>query len=301
MREFTAEKFIELWQEAEDGSAHYPPHSVYQYVTAQYPQMGKSNAALYESMRVLEEVHGWKLDLDNVVWDVPTFIERRKTIRKWEHTIPDEIQRNAGNRSWQTEDNAIVGEELETGSFEHKHVIMTIPSKHRLDKLISDVCTSQMVVERTDVHNQISYVALYTIARGQLDRNAHERTPSLGRLTIGKLPDYYWADYLTRKKNYFDKRRKTNYEHAQTILTEATTPRSSFGADEIEALLLEKKPQKCRKYPHSTEGFSVTKTMIWLKENGYGELPYARVQRGTAQANAHENLTREAEKAEEAT
>src|SRR2546430_4029017 len=123
-------KYLELWKEAETGSSHMPPHSIYQIITSEYNQMGKSNAALYVSNRVLDELHGWKVDLDNVVWDVPTFLERRKIVRRWDIIIPDEIQRNAGNRSWQTEDNAIVGEEMETGSFKHRHVVMTIPSKH---------------------------------------------------------------------------------------------------------------------------------------------------------------------------
>lgn len=259
--------------------------------------MGKSNAALYVSNRVLEEVHGWKLDLDNVVWDVPTFLERRAIMHRWDHAIPDEMQRNAGNRTWQTEDNAITGEELETGSFEYKHVVMTVPSKHRLDKLIADVCTSQMVIDKTDVHNTMSYVSLYSLERGQLDRNAKERTPSLGTMTIGKCPQELWTEYLRRKKEYFDKRRKRNIEKAKAIQTEATEVRTSITPDQIEGLLLNENPDRCR-----TKGvdspFSLTKVRIWLKDKGYGEVPYPRVQQAVASVNEHAQLKARLEKAE---
>jgi hypothetical protein len=260
--------------------------------------MGKSNAALYISNRVLEELHGSKLNLDNVVWDVPTFLERRKAINRWDHIIPDEMQRNAGNRTWQTEDNAIVGEEMETGSFEHKHVVMTVPSKHRLDKLIADVCTSQMVIDKTDVHNQISYVSVYSLARGQLDRNAKERTPAIGTMTIGKCPSELWTEYLRRKKEYFDKRRERNLEKAKAIQTEATEVRSQVSPDAIESLLINENPDRCRTRGPDSD-FSMTKVRIWLKDKGYGEVPYSRVQQGVASANEHQRLKSRIEKAEQ--
>lgn len=288
MRAFTATEYVNLWRESEEGSAHYPPHSVYQYVTAPYPQMGKSNAALYVANRVLEELHGWKLDLANVVWDVPSFLERRSIMRKWDILIPDEMQRNAGNRTWQTEDNAIVGEELETGSFEHKHVLMTIPSKHRLDKLIADVCTSQMVINRTDVHNQLSYVAIYSLERGQLDRTAHERTPGLGVMTIGKAEPSIWTAYLKAKKEYFDKKRQVNLERAKGIEVEANQPRTTLTADAIEALIFEHR-DKCTDKRDKSK-FSLSRVRVFLKDKGYGQVPYWRVQEGTAQANEHAGL-----------
>lgn len=292
--DFSAQGYIKLWQDAEDGSAHYPPHSVYQYVTSQYPQMGKSNAALYQTFRVLEVVHGWKLDLDNVVWDVPTFLERREAIHRWDHIIPDEMQRNAGNRTWQTEDNAIVGEEMETGSFEHKHVIMTIPSKHRLDNLIADVCTSQIVIDRTDVHNQLTYSTVYSLGRGQLDRTAQERTPKLGTMTLGKLPNEFWAEYLRRKTEYFQKKRAINLAKARAIQTEATQTRVPITADEIEALIFSNEKRSVGK----DGSFSLSRVRTFLKDEGYGQVPYWKVQEGTAQANEHRKLKQEAETAE---
>jgi hypothetical protein len=294
MRAFTAEGYIDLWKEARDGSASYPPHSIYQYITAEFPQMGKSNAALYQSLRVLEEVQGWKLNLDNVVWDVPTFLERRQAMHKWDILIPDEMQRNAGNRTWQTEDNAIVGEEMETGSFEHKHVVMTVPSKHRLDKLIADVCTSQEVVDKTDVHNQISYLRIFSISRGQLDRSADERTPKLGSLTVGKTPPQFWVEYLRRKKEYFDKRRKTNLERAQAIQSEANKPRTGLSADMIESIIVENEG----KLRSSSGKFSLSKIRTLLKDEGYGEVPYGRVQYATSNANHHEQAKKELEQVE---
>jgi hypothetical protein len=263
MRIFTADAYVDLWRQAKDGSASYPPHSIYQYITAEFPQMGKSNAALYQSIRVLEEVQGWKLNLDNVVWDVPTFLERRQSMHKWDILIPDEMQRNAGNRTWQTEDNAIVGEELETGSFEHKHVVMTIPSKHRLDKLIADVCTSQEVVDKTDVHNQISYLRIFAISRGQLDRSADERTPKLGTLTIGKTPIEFWAEYLRRKKDYFDKRRKRNLEQAKAIQSESDKPKTGMNADMIEAIIIE----NAERLRDNKQQFSLSKVRTFLKDH----------------------------------
>lgn len=257
--------------------------------------MGKSNAAIYQSMKLLEILHGWKLDLDNVVWDVPSFLERRQAIRTWEHIIPDEIQRNAGNRTWQTTDNAIVGEEMETGSFEHKHILMTIPSKHRLDKLIADVCTSQMVIDRTDVHNQINYTSVYSIARGQLDRTAQERTPKLGTLSLGQVPADTWHDYLRRKREYFEKRRAINLEHAKAILSEATSPRTAMTADHIESLIFEN-PLKCVAKDGS---FSLSRVRTFLKDSGYGDIPYGRVQQGTAQANEHRDMRTDETNAEE--
>lgn len=297
MREFTAKEYIGLWQRAEQGDSNFPPHSVYQYVSSQYLQTGKSNAAIYCANRVLEELHGWKFDLDNLVWDVPSFIERRKLMRRWDIAIPDEMQRNAGNRSWQTQDNAIVGEELETGSFEHKHVIMTVPSKHRLDKLIADVCTSQMVIDRTDVHNGISYVSIYSLARGQLDRNAKERTPAEGSMTIGKCPPELWTEYLKRKKEYFDKRREENLDKAKAILTEAREVRTQISEDMIESLLINEKPNDCRRHG-PTSDFSATKVRAWLKEKGYGEVPTTRVYQAVASANRHQQLSRSLEQAE---
>lgn len=294
MRSFTAQEYIAFWKAAEDGSSSYPPHSVYEYVTAPYPQMGKSNAALYTAIRVLEELHGWKMDIRNIVWDVPTFIERRAAMRRWEIELPDEMQRNAGNRSWQTEDNAIVGEELETGSFEHKHCLMTVPSKHRLDKLIADVCTSQMVIDRTDVHNQISYTSIYSLERGQLDRTAQERTPKLGTLTIGKCPIEYWSEYLRAKTDYFEKKRKVNLENAKRIETEANQVRSQLTADMIEGLLLDNED----KLLNTTGKFSVTRARVWLKDKGYGDVPFWRAQQGAAQATEHRRLKDQMERAE---
>lgn len=258
--------------------------------------MGKSNAAIYQSLRVLEVLHGWKLDLDNVVWDVPTFIQRRQTIHTWDHVIPDEMQRNAGNRTWQTQDNAIVGEELETGSFEHKHVIMTVPSKHRLDKLIADVCTSQMVINRTDSHNQISYTTIYALARGQLDRNANERTPKLGDLTLGKVIDEVWREYLKRKRAYFEKRRKINLEKALSILNEGANPRASMrlNPDQIESLILEN-PARCIGKDGS---FSFSRVQVYLHDKGY-DIPYQKARQGTKQANEHRRLREEQEQVEE--
>lgn len=206
------------------------------------------------------------------------------------------MQRNAGNRTWQTEDNAIVGEELETGSFQHKHVIMTVPSKHRLDKLIADVCTSQMVVDRTDAHNQTSWVSIYSLARGQLDRNARERTPAIGSMTIGKY--HNTPEYLKRKLEYYDKRRERNIEKAKTIQTEATEVHASISPDEIESLLINQNPD-CRQRGGDSD-FSVSKVRIWLKDKGYGEVPYWRVQMGTASANEHARLKRKMESSEKA-
>jgi len=258
--------------------------------------MGKSNAAIYQSIRILEELHGWKLDLDNVVWDVPTFLARRESMRKWDHLIADEMQEQAGNRTWQTEQNAIVGEELETGSFEHKHVVMTIPSKHRLDKLIADVCTSQVVIDRTDVHNQINYVTAYSLARGQLDRSAQERTPRLGTITFGKVPAEIWKEYLRRKNEYFQKRRKQNLEQAKRIEIEASRLKTTVTIDQIESLVFES-PQRCV----GTNGdFSLSRVRTFLKDSGYGDVPYGRVQQATAQANEHARLKKEAEEAEAA-
>lgn len=295
---FDAQRYIELWASAEEGSSRHPPHSIYQYITAMYPQMGKSNAALYQSIRVLEELHGWKLDLDNVVWDVPDFLERRKMMRRWDHLIPDEMQEQAGNRTWQTEDNEIVGQELETGSFEHKHVIMTIPSKHRLDKLIADVCTSQMVVDRTDVHHQTSYVTIYGLARGQLDRSSKEFTPKLGTLTLGRTPSDIWAEYLKRKKAKFDQGREINLSKAKALQKEASIIRTSIDADMIESLIFANE-SRAKSDTNSTR-FSLNKVMTLLKDEGYGDVPYGRVQRGTAQANEHRKLKTQLEKAEQA-
>lgn len=296
MREFTAKDYIQLWIDAEEGSASFPPHSVYQYVTSQYLQTGKTNAALYCSNRILEELHGWKFDLDNLVWDVPTFIERRRLMRRWDIEIPDEMQRNAGNRSWQTQDNAIVGEELETGSFEHKHMMMTMPSKHRIDKLIADVCTSQMVVDKTDAHNQISYVSIYSLERGQLDRNAKERTPALGQMTIGKCPPELWTPYLVRKKEYFDKRRSENLDKAKAIQTEAREVKSQITEDMIESLLINEQPKNTRR--SGSDEFNATEVRAWLKEKGYGQVPLTRVQQAVASANRHQRLSKDIEIAE---
>lgn len=292
--DFSADRYVKLWQAAEEGSAHYPPHSIYQYITSQYPQMGKSNAALYQANRVLELLHGWKLDLDNVVWDVPTFLERREAIRRWEIIIPDEMQRNAGNRTWQTEDNAIVGEEMETGSFEHKHVVMTIPSKHRLDNLIADVCTSQIVIDRTDVHNQMTYATVYSLGRGQLDRTAKERTPKLGTITFGKLPMELWSEYLRRKTDYFQKKRAINLAKAKSIQTEATQVRAAITVDEIESLIFANPMRAVGK----DGNFSLSRVRTYLKDEGYGQIPYGKVQEATSQANQHRKMKEEAEKAE---
>lgn len=298
MKVFSAEAYVALWAEAEEGSAHYPPHSIYQYVTAMFPQMGKSNAALYQSIRVLEELHGWKFDLDNVVWDVPDFLERRKIMHRWDHLIPDEMQEQAGNRTWQTEDNEIVGQELETGSFEHKHVIMTIPSKHRLDKLISDVCTSQMVVDRTDVHHQMSYVTIYGIARGQLDRAAKEITPKLGTMTLGRVPAEIWAEYLKRKTSKFQQGREVNLAKAKALQKEASIIRTSIDADMIESLIMTNEARV--RSPTNPKRFSLNRVLTMLKDQGYGDVPYGRAQRGTAQANEHAKLKEQMEEAEQA-
>src|SRR5437867_13237529 len=89
-----------------------PPHSVYQPVTSNIHQSGKTSWALREAEIVGERVSGVRFDPRNISFSIADFMQRRKEIPRKTIQVLDEPQRAASSRTWHAPDQNILAEDL---------------------------------------------------------------------------------------------------------------------------------------------------------------------------------------------
>jgi len=282
--ETSAEWFLQLWVDAYDGSKIQPPHSVYQPQTSPIHQTGKTTFALSEWERVLERLKGWKADPDNISFEIADFMDRRRSIHKYDMQVLDEPQRAASSRSWHNEDQNILAEDLMASNRYIKPALFPTPLNSMIDNRIFDIATSQVVIPR------LAHADIYYLDRAQLDRNQRKvRTPKLGSLTFDKPSPVLWHAYSKMFDEYYQARNARQLERVRSIQKENDKVVSPMQADDLIALIMET-PQD---YIGKSGNISPSKVQVHFK------VPYNRAQEAASEATnqlKHGLTTEEAEK-----
>lgn len=234
--------YVSLWEDAEDGTSDHPPHSVYMLETSPINQMGKTTFSLVSAEVVLEQLHGRKMDPDNIHFEVPAFMERRETIREWDQQVLDEPQRPAGNRKWQTPENQVLAEALLTSNYWHKHVHLPTPHVHLVDSQIYGVATSHTVI------TSLGHATVYSLRRDQLNRSFPTKTPKLCTITFDKPSAWLWHQYCKKRDDFTSKRLKHQREVVQAMHKDYDKVPSSLSPDELVPLIMED-PEKYMQHP----------------------------------------------------
>ena len=136
--ETTEEAFIQEWK---DASSHGYVHLI--LVTANRLRMGKT----YAAMR-LGELLDSNFSIENVGFDTLWYIEEADSLKPSAVLVLDEPNRAAGNRAWNTEENRIFAEYLQTNAYRGIHGLFPLPHQHLIDNAVAGVCTAQIVMDK---------------------------------------------------------------------------------------------------------------------------------------------------------
>lgn len=266
--------YLDLWAQAQDGTPEFPPHSVYQAITSEISQMGKTTFGLRQAEVVLERLKGRKFDWkQNTHFEYASFMERRAQCLEWDHQVADEPQRIAGNRDFWSVQNKTFAEELQTNNYKHVHAAMPMPHTHVIDTAVFNICTSHAVITSQ------GHATIYSIKRRQLERQWDPMTPKLCYVTFDKPS--FWAGFCRMRDKYNEARHKENVERAKAAQKEMERVPQVDTVEDVMAKIEKDREKDPLKYLNTAQKLSPAKVQVVYPPS----FPYNRIQQACKRLN----------------
>lgn len=275
--------YLDLWAQAQDGTPEFAPHSVYQLITSEISQMGKTSFALRQAEVILEMLKGRRFDYKaNTHFEYAAFMERRPQLSEWDHQVADEPQRIAGNRDFWSVQNKTFAEELQTNNYRHIHAHLPTPHSHVVDTSVYNICTSHAVI------TSVGHATIYAIKRRQLERQWDPMTPKLCYVTFEKPS--FWAGFCRMRDDYNEARHIRNLESAKAAQKEMDRVPTVETVEEV----MEKIFENPQKYINARGEIAPSKVQLAYPPS----FPYNRIQQAAKRATQRLKEKAELEKAE---
>ena len=123
---------------------------------------GKSYAALRLGEKIAAEM-GHKFKVDNVIFDIPKFMEQKKTAKPGTVFIFDEFGVTMGARDWQSGKNKVMSYVLQTFRFENYICIFTVPRLNFIDKHARELMHYWVETQSIDYKKELAKLKVYLL------------------------------------------------------------------------------------------------------------------------------------------